>query len=67
MDTKVADMRRFVEAKLTEISMWFKPGSTFTFIAHRPGFPEQDFLITSERDLDALIALLERSKLRPEL
>lgn len=39
-------------------------GMKLTFIARKPGNHESDMLITSETDLDDLIALLERSKER---
>lgn len=39
-------------------------GMKLTFIARKPGSPDSDMLVTSETNLDELIALLERSKER---
>jgi hypothetical protein len=42
----------------------FKPGTKLTIIARTPGNDEADVLVTSERDLSELQALLTRSASR---
>ena len=39
----------------------FKPGTQLTFIARTPGNDEADVLVTSERDLNDIVALALRS------
>lgn len=39
----------------------FKPGTQITFIARTPGNDEADVLVTTERDLNNLVALVLRS------
>jgi hypothetical protein len=50
----------------TQIAPLFKRdiGMTFTFIARCPGDNEADVFISSDDDIDELIALLQRSKTR---
>jgi hypothetical protein len=42
----------------------FKPGVKLTLTVRTPGDSEADVLVTSEADLQDVIALLERSKAR---
>lgn len=42
----------------------FKPGTELTIIARTPGNNEADVLVSSEQNLDEIIALVERSKTR---
>lgn len=44
---------------LNEAAMLFKPGVKITFIARRPGQPDQDFVMTAD-DLEEAIAALRR-------
>jgi hypothetical protein len=44
----------------------FKAGTRFTIIARAPGNNEADVLV-SDDDLDEIVALVERSKGRPEV
>jgi hypothetical protein len=42
----------------------FKPEVKVTLIVRLPGNPEADILVSSDEDLDEVIALVERSKPR---
>lgn len=42
----------------------FKAGTELTLIARTPGNNEADVLVSSEQNLDEIIALIERSKKR---
>lgn len=43
----------------------FKPGVQLTFIARTPGNDEADVLVTTERDLNEIVAVVQRSRGRP--
>lgn len=44
---------------MDKISKFFKQPAEVTLIVRRPGFPEQDFMLTND-DLNEVIALVNR-------
>lgn len=58
---------RLLHARLTEhlsqMAESFKPGMKLTFIARRPGFPEQDVLLGDDT-LDGATEVIERTRTR---
>ncbi len=62
---EVENMRRTIVKTLAKLQQLFNPGMKLTFIARNPGFPDQEVVITAvDDDLEAIIAVLERSKAR---
>lgn len=59
MSDKLDIARSRVGAAMDDIIGVFKPGVKITVLVRRPGFPEQDFLMTDDDPAEA-IALIER-------
>lgn len=53
-----------IRKHLAEIEAYFFGHREVTLCVRHPRDPEQDFLLTSEKELGDVIALLERSKTR---
>lgn len=53
-----------VAGVLADLESLFKPGAKLTFIARRPGNPDQDFMVTNDDDLVELEALVRRRRER---
>ena len=65
MDRDITNMlqAKLVGVLVTYIEPIFKPGTKFAVIARTPGNDDADVIVTDD-DLDALKALLDRSKTR---
>lgn len=50
-----------VSGHMDSILECFKPGAKITVLVRQPGFPDQDFMLTSDSP-DEAIALIERRK-----
>ena len=64
----MADLRelnmRLGSILVQKVEPLFKVGTELTLIARTPGNNEADVLVSSEQNLDEIIALIERSKKR---
>lgn len=59
--TDLGRLRDNVAADMEEIVRMFPPGARIAVLVRRPGRPEHDFISTDD-DLDELIAMIERRK-----
>lgn len=59
----VAHLRVVASEYLADIERMFKHGVKVTLLVRRPGFPAQDFMLSSDTP-EGAIELLERSKTR---
>jgi hypothetical protein len=62
--TKTEMLHELVSAHLAQIESVFSCPMKLTFIARREGDNDSDVIVTSEDDLDQVIASVERSKAR---
>ncbi len=65
MSSKVALLKsQVIAALMKHIEPLFRDGTEITLIARVPGNNEADILITTERDMEEIKALVERSMKR---
>lgn len=62
-DVKAVLQAALVKVLVQRIEPLFKPGTKFAVIARTPGNDEADVIVTDD-DLDAIKALIDRSKTR---
>ena len=57
--TLLALTQSFVAARMEEIVGRFKPGVKITVLVRTPGFPDRDFMMTDDTDVE-IRAMLDR-------
>lgn len=60
----VIHLRQVASDHLADIESLFKYPMKVTLLVRREGFPDQDFMLSSDT-IDGAIAMLERSRARP--
>jgi hypothetical protein len=61
---KVAEAQSIIVDKMAQLETLFSQPMKLTFIARCPGNPEQELVVTSDDDLDELLACIKRTKAR---
>jgi hypothetical protein len=61
--TKLERAQAVVSTSMNDIVAQFLPGVRVTVIVRRPGFDDQDFLMTDD-DLDQVASLIDRRRAR---
>lgn len=64
MDGKLTHLKLQIAEKLDEILAMFKPGRKISLFVRTPGEPEQDLMITDEKDDGEIVAMIHRSRKR---
>jgi hypothetical protein len=56
---KVIDVMQLATDRLNDVYRCFKPGVKMTLLVRRPGFPDQDFMLTDDSPAD-IIDMVQR-------